>query len=102
MKFSYNWLQSFFEKKLPDAENLAEFLTMHSFEVETIERKGNDFVFDIDVTANRPDCFAHLGIAREISAILGFKLKEPKNKLKEIGKTKAEIDIQDKNDCPRD
>jgi len=101
MKFSYNWLQSFFEKNLPNAENLAELLTMHSFEVETIDRKGNDFVFDIDVTANRPDCFAHLGIAREISAILGFKLKELEIKLKETGKTKVDIDIQDKNDCPR-
>jgi len=101
MKFSYNWLQSFFDKKLPRVEDLAELLCLHAFEVETTQKKGKDFVLDIDVTPNRPDCFAHLGIAKEISAILGFKLKEPENKIKEKGETRAQVEIQDKNDCPR-
>jgi len=101
MKFSYNWLQSFFDKKLPKVEDLAELLCLRVFEVETTQKKGKDFVLDIDVTPNRPDCFAHLGIAREISAILGFKLKEPENKFKEKGETKAQVEIEDKNDCPR-
>lgn len=36
-----------------------------------------DVMFDINVTANRPDCQSILGIAREISAVLGTPLKMP-------------------------
>ena len=37
----------------------------------------NDVIFDINVTANRPDCQSILGIAREISAVLKKPLKMP-------------------------
>jgi phenylalanyl-tRNA synthetase beta chain len=90
MKFSYNWLQSFFDKKLPKPEKLAEVLTMHSFEVEDVEKFGKDFVLDIDVLPNRTDCYSHFGMAREISAILGLKLKEEKWNLEEDKNLKAE------------
>jgi phenylalanyl-tRNA synthetase beta subunit len=76
MKFSYNWLQSFFKKKLPKPEKLAEILTMHSFEVEELEKSGKDWVLNIDVLPNRaPDCFSHWGIAREIAVILNYELR---------------------------
>jgi phenylalanyl-tRNA synthetase beta chain len=91
MKFSYNWLQSFFEKKLPKPEKLAKVLTMHSFEVEGIEKFNKDFVLSIDVLPNRTDCYSHLGLAREISAILGLKLKKEKWNLKEDKNLKPEI-----------
>jgi phenylalanyl-tRNA synthetase beta chain len=90
MKFSYNWLQSFFDKKLLNPEKLAEALTMHSFEVEDVEKFGKDFVLDIDVLPNRTDCYSHFGMAREISAILGMKLKEEKWNLEEDKNLKAE------------
>ena len=37
----------------------------------------DDYIFDISVTANRPDCQSILGIAREVAAVLGKPLKEP-------------------------
>lgn len=37
----------------------------------------NDYIFDISVTANRPDCQSVLGIAREVAAALGKELKMP-------------------------
>lgn len=37
----------------------------------------NDYIFDISVTANRPDCQSVLGIAREVAAVLGKELKMP-------------------------
>jgi len=37
----------------------------------------NDAIFDISITANRPDCQSILGIAREVAAVLGKKLKMP-------------------------
>ncbi|UZE93149.1 MAG: phenylalanine--tRNA ligase subunit beta [Candidatus Nealsonbacteria bacterium] len=105
MLFSYNWLQSFFKKKLPKANKLAEVLTMHSFEVEEVEKIGKDWVLDIDILPNRgPDCFSHLGIAREISAVLDTKLRFEDYSLKE-GKYRAkdfiELKVKSKKDCLR-
>lgn len=37
----------------------------------------DDYIFDIGVTANRPDCQCILGIAREVAAVLNKQLKEP-------------------------
>lgn len=37
----------------------------------------DDFIFDISITANRPDCQSVLGIAREVAALLGQPLKMP-------------------------
>ena len=71
MKISYNWLQSFFDKKLPSPDKLADLLTFHSFEVEQVKKDGSDWVLDIDILPNRAhDCLSHLGIAREISVLL--------------------------------
>ena len=103
MLFSYNWLQSFFKKKLPSPKKLANLITMHSFEVEDLEKTDRDFVLDIDVLPNRPDCYSHLGIAREISAILGLKLEMPEIKFEEENKfkTKDFISLEIKAKCPR-
>jgi len=91
MIFSYNWLQSFFQKKLPKPEKLAEVLTMHSFEVEEVKKVGKDFVLDIDVLPNRgPDCFSHIGIARECAAITELRIKNQESRIKEDKKLKAE------------
>jgi len=106
MKFSYNWLKSYFKSPLPKPKKLAELLTMHSFEVDEVSKKNNDWVLDIDVLSNRAcDCFSHTGIAREISAILKRKIREPEILLKENKETKIEnflkVSIQDKKDCLR-
>lgn len=106
MKFSYHFLQSFFNKKLPKPEKLAEILTMHSFEVEGLEKKDGDWLLDIDVLPNRaPDCFSHLGVAREIAALLNYKLQKTKDKLQENKKLKTKdfvkVEVKSKKNCPR-
>lgn len=106
MIFSYNWLQSFFKPKLPKPEKLAEVLTMASFEVAEVKKKGKDFTLDIDVLPNRaPDCFSHLGIARECAALLDYRLQIKDYRLKEDKKIKAkdfiEIKVRDKKSCSR-
>src|SRR5262249_59622696 len=36
-----------------------------------------DFVLDVSVPANRADCLGHLGIARELGALLGRRAHRP-------------------------
>jgi len=81
---------------------------MHSFEASEVKKAGNDWILDIDVLPNRgPDCFSHLGIAREIAAIthLNFYPGGEKVKLRENKKIKAKdfvkVEVKNKVACPR-
>ena len=63
----------------------------------------DDWIFDISVTANRPDCQCILGIAREVAAVLKKPLKAPNYSYTE-NKTTAEtisVEVQDSELCPR-
>src|SRR3989338_8178223 len=72
MKTSREWLQTYFEKPLPDAATLAEALTFHAFEIESVE--GD--ILDVKVTPNRGhDCLSHRGVVKELSAILDLPIK---------------------------
>jgi len=106
MVFSYNWLQSFFKRKLPAPKKLAELLTSHFASVEEIKKKGNDFTLDIDIKPNRAgDCFSHLGIAREIAAILNLNFQLPETKIKEDKKLKLKdfirVEVVGRGTCQR-
>lgn len=63
----------------------------------------DDWIFDIAITANRPDCQSIYGIAREVAAVLGKPLKEPALDFTPDGTTKegfgVTVDAQDI--CPR-
>lgn len=76
MKITLSWLERYCSHGL-SAEVLAEKLTMSGTEVEDIERVGDDTVFTLEVTSNRPDLLGVLGIAREVSAFTGTPLREP-------------------------
>ncbi len=71
MKISYNWLKEFVDINLAPRE-LAERLTMVGLAVDAVETHGDDAVLEIDLTSNRPDCLSHLGVAREVFAIVGI------------------------------
>lgn len=75
MLISRNWLQSYFTNELPDAQNIAETLMMHSFEIEEIKHIEGDSIIDIDVLPNRAhDCLSYAGVAREYAVLTGFEL----------------------------
>ena len=103
MKASYSWLKEYVEIKLtPKA--LANKLTMAGMEVTSLDNIGNDAVFEIEVTPNRPDCLSIEGIAREIAAITGKKLKLPKispEKDEKNGDLNFGLKIIDKKGCLR-
>lgn len=74
---------------------------MHAFENEYIQKKGNDFLLSIDVLPDRAgDCFSHIGIAREISALLNKKATFPKVKSKKVSSIYP-VKVEDSNDCLR-
>lgn len=102
MNISYNWLKDLIEIDLPPAE-LAQKLTNVGHAVEGIHEAGDDFVFDIDLTSNRPDCLSHNGIAREIGAITGSTVQGPRSKVEnpEPGENNGFVVIQDADLCHR-
>lgn len=63
----------------------------------------DDYIFDISITANRPDCQSILGISREIAAVLGKPLKEPDLSFSATKETnrKVKVTIEAPELCPR-
>lgn len=62
-----------------------------------------DFVFDLDVLANRPDLLSHVGVAREVAAITGKKFTAKKRAVQEEPQHQKElkVTVKDKKLCPR-
>lgn len=63
-----------------------------------------DTVLDVNVTPNRSDCLSMMGIAREVAAITGKKLKRPVVKIKECSEdihSMTSVKIIDSDLCPR-
>lgn len=103
MNISYNWLRELIQTDLAPRE-LAERLTMLGLAVEGVEEAGGDFVLDIDLTSNRPDCLSHLGVAREIAAMEGEHVRLPFAKPEPIAGLAEEftsVEILDTDLCPR-
>ena len=63
-----------------------------------------DYILNIDLTPNRPDCLSMIGVAREVSALFGGKIAKPQikvNQVKEEAFKKVKIEIADPDACPR-
>ncbi len=78
MKLSLNLLKKFTPLD-KSAEEIADRITLSLTEVEHIEQRGDDTIIEIENKAltHRPDCFSHLGIAREIAAYFNVKCEDP-------------------------
>ena len=64
----------------------------------------DDIVLDFEVTPNRPDCLSVAGIAREVAALTGARLRLPVPELRETGEPAApetRVEIDDPEGCPR-
>ncbi len=62
----------------------------------------DDYIFDVSITSNRPDCQSIFGIAREVAAVLELPLKQPALDYTETDVTipfNVSVDAQDL--CPR-
>lgn len=64
----------------------------------------DDWMFDLSTHANRGDLLGHLGVARELCALLGGKLIPPAASLDGLydgAATSLKVSIEDATDCPR-
>jgi len=63
-----------------------------------------DWALDIAITPNRPDCASVMGIAREIAAITGQKLKRPEIRIAAAPtpiEDLTQVTVDDPEGCPR-
>lgn len=63
----------------------------------------DDWIFDIAITANRPDCQSIYGIAREVAAVLGKECKplDLSYTETEVTKTPFSVSVDAQDLCPR-
>src|ERR1700722_11887381 len=101
MKISLEWLGQFLAGPI-DAQVAADALTNGGLPVEVIETVGADTVIDVEVTSNRGDCLSHIGVARELAALLNREFTDlPKTTDKSAGPSGlAGLRIESPHLCP--
>ncbi len=64
----------------------------------------DDYIIDFKITANRPDCNCFIGVAKEISVVLGTEFKQPIPTYKTVGeniKDYIDVNVLNYDLCPR-
>lgn len=103
MKFLLSWLLEHLEGEAAPDE-LAGRLTAAGLNVETRAPSGDDEVWDVDITTNRPDAMNHRGLAREAAAAGFGRLRPLAPVVREGGDpagTQARVTVEDAEGCPR-
>jgi phenylalanyl-tRNA synthetase beta chain len=103
MKVLYNSLKEFVDVKAAPADLKAR-LSLAGVAIDSVEESVAGPVLDAEVTANRPDCLGHYGIAREVAAIYRLPLKPLQPNLKESAEKAADavrVEIETPDLCGR-
>src|SRR5947209_8325197 len=103
MLISYNWLRELMQTAFSPAE-AREHLTMVGLAIDAVEERGDDYILDVEVPSNRPDCLSHIGIAREVAVIERGEVQYPSvNQPRAEGRAEqfAAVEILDPILCPR-
>jgi phenylalanyl-tRNA synthetase beta chain len=96
VKIVHEWLSEMVDVP-SDVERVATELSLRGFEVASVERG----VIDFEITANRPDCLSHAGIAREAAVVWNVPLKLPPTAPSPIDATAFPVSIDAPDLCPR-
>jgi phenylalanyl-tRNA synthetase beta chain len=103
----HSWLTEFL-KTDASPRQIADCLSLCGPSVEKLNKQGDDWIYEVEVTTNRIDCFSVLGIAREAAAILprfGYQatFRQPSRPGLEVEQTASfPLKIQiDHRLCPR-
>jgi len=103
MKISIEWLKDFVEVNLSTSQ-VIDRLNNIGLLVEDVEKRKNDVILELETYANRPDSNGHLGVARELAAILNKPVKEQNWPLVENDSRTADlinIEVYEEDLCPR-
>ena len=105
MKISLEWLNQYLPGALRDIgpDRAAEALMSGGLPVESIEKSPQDTVIDIEVTSNRADCLSHVGVARELAALLSQQfigVKPIVTQLTKPASGETSVEIQAPDLCP--
>jgi phenylalanyl-tRNA synthetase beta chain len=97
VKIVHQWLAELVD--VPgDVERVAEEIALRGFEVAGVE----DGVIDFEITANRPDCLSHVGMAREAAVIWGGAVGTLPSVFATAGAPAGvDVRIEDPDLCPR-
>lgn len=110
MKITYSWIKELVDIRATP-QMLAEKLSMAGLSVAAFSPIGDDWLYDIEVTSNRPDWLSARGIAREVAAITDAKFKpaffaETKKKSRLLQKKAPhkqgalfDLSLEDKSGC---
>jgi phenylalanyl-tRNA synthetase beta chain len=103
MRISIEWLRDYVDVPEPPAQ-LKDDLTMIGLLVESLTESAGSPVLEIEITSNRPDCLGHYGVAREVAALYGRKLRPVRASRRlqvDRERTAYSIEISDPQLCPR-
>lgn len=64
-----SWLREFLKTKATPKE-IQRCLSLCGPSVERVKKIGEEFIYDVEITSNRPDAMSVAGVAREAAAIL--------------------------------
>lgn len=104
-----SWLKEHLQTKATPKQ-IGEYLSLCSQSVEKITKVNDDWLYEIEITTNRPDCLSVYGLARELAVILPrfglpAKLKPLASNQLIDGSIKnglpLEVKIKDPSLCPR-
>jgi phenylalanyl-tRNA synthetase beta chain len=106
VKFAHSWIASYLPGPAPDPRELGDRLTAVGFIVEGVEGAGTAAVYDIEITANRPDAMNHRGLAREAAVAMrrAFADDEARAAVPEAGPAagaRAAVVVAEPALCPR-
>ncbi|MBT4359414.1 MAG: phenylalanine--tRNA ligase subunit beta, partial [Candidatus Marinimicrobia bacterium] len=65
---------------------------------------GNDVSIELDLTPDRSDALGHIGVARDLAALLGLEMRKPVIEVKESSTPTSSIvsvELEDTQSCPR-
>src|SRR5437016_1064359 len=103
MLISYNWLRELTGTKL-EPHDVGPRLTNVGLAVDVVEARSDDFVLDVEVASNRPDCLSHVGVARELAANQKSQVSSPRSQVPKTQGRAADssaVEIRDPDLCPR-
>ncbi len=69
IKILDSWLKEYLHTPA-SAQEIAKQISLTSVSIERVEKQNDDFIYDIEVTTNRPDLACVDGLAREAGAVL--------------------------------